>query len=43
MPNSASTSDDPDALEAARFPCFTMGSPAPAQTIDAMLDTFTVL
>ncbi len=41
-PSSSSTSAAPQAEEAARLPCLTMGSPADAATIVAMVDTFTV-
>ena len=41
-PSAASTSEEPDAEEAARLPCFTTWAPAAAATIDDMVETLTV-
>src|SRR5689334_6561439 len=42
-PNAVSTSALPHLLEAARFPCFATGRPAPAMTKAAAVDTLNVL
>src|SRR5450756_354323 len=41
-PSASSTSAAPHAEDAARFPCLTIGTPAEAATIVAIVDTLTV-
>src|SRR4051812_48598761 len=41
-PSASNTSADPDADDAARLPCLHTGTPAPATTKAAMVDTFTL-
>src|SRR5436190_12903353 len=41
-PRASSTSAEPDADDAARLPCLHTGTPAPATTKAAMVDTFTL-
>ena len=41
-PSASSTSAEPQAEDAARFPCLTIGTPAEAATMVAIVDTFTV-
>ncbi len=41
-PSASSTSAEPQAEDAARFPCLTIGTPAEAATMVAIVDTLTV-